>query len=121
MPPPKPAQNPVAVHLATLSLTVSRSVALAGNGSRVHQRLVKRLLPRDDPRCGVLSHTFQYGGSVPEGWADETTLVLADATIETLDYDVESNTWVKVRAVAEARADELERLVKEVVAELEAG
>lgn len=49
---------------------------------------------------------------MPEGWAERRTLVLADAVVETLDYDIESNTFVDIRALTEARADELERAAR---------
>lgn len=49
---------------------------------------------------------------MPEGWAEARTLVLADAVVETVDYDVESNAFVEILALTEARADELERAVR---------
>lgn len=110
------ARAAIEAHLKTLNLTATRTVPLAGNGSAVHAALRERVLPRGDPRCGVLSHTFEYGGSVPEGTAERTTLVLVDAVIETDDFDHETNTFVKVRAASEARADALEALVRRTAA-----
>ena len=98
-------------HLSELrpSLRFTRTVPLEGNGFAVSITLETEFMPRGDPGCGVLTHRFQYGGSVPEGWAETRTLVLPDAVVETLDYDFESNTFVEVRATTEGRADELER------------
>ncbi len=39
-------------------------------------------------------------------------LILPDAFVETTDCDVESNTFVTGRAVTDARADEIARLVE---------
>jgi hypothetical protein len=89
-----------------------RNVPLESNGFGVSCALEAAFLPPEDARCGVFVHRFQYGGSVPEGWAEARTLVLADAVVETVDYDVETNTFVEVLALTEARADELERAVR---------
>jgi hypothetical protein len=94
------------------SSRATRTVPLEGNGFAVSRALEAAFLPPDDARCGVFTHRFQYGGSVPEGWAEARTLVLADAVVETVDYDVESNTFVEILALTEARADELERAVR---------
>ena len=94
------------------SSRATRTVPLEGNGFGVSRALEAAFLPSDDARCGVFSHRFQYGGSVPEGWAEARTLVLADAVVETVDYDVESNTFVEILALTEARAEELERAVR---------
>lgn len=96
------------------ALRARRTVPLEGNGFAVSRALEGAILPPDDARCGVLTRRFQYGGSVPEGWAEARTLSLTDALIETTDYDFESNTFVEIRAVTEARAEELARVVKEV-------
>ena len=103
----------VAQHFTELraSSRATRTVPLEGNGFGVSRALEAAFLPSDDARCGVFSHRFQYGGSVPEGWAEARTLVLADAVVETVDYDVESNTFVEILALTEARAEELERAV----------
>jgi hypothetical protein len=95
-----------------------RSVPLEGGGSAVSRALEGALVPREDPRCGVVSRAFEYGGSVPEGWAESRTLVLPDAAIETQDHDVETNTFVRIEALTEARADELERAVRAAGADL---
>ncbi len=104
----------VARHLTELraSSRATRNVPLEGNGFAVSRALEAAFRPPDDARCGVFTHRFQYGGSVPEGWAEARTLVLADAVVETIDYDVESNTFVDIIALTEARADELERAVR---------
>ncbi len=101
-------------------MRVRRTVPLEGNGFAVSRALEVAFLPPDDARCGVLTRRFQYGGSVPEGWAEARTLALPDALIETTDYDVESNTFVQIQAITEARADELERVAKEARARLSA-
>jgi hypothetical protein len=112
----------VARHVLALraSLRVRRSVPLEGNGFAVSRALEAALVPADDARCGVVSHRFEYGGSVPEGWAEARTLVLPDALVTTTDYDVESNTFVTIEASTEARADELERLARETRDRLDA-
>lgn len=110
----RPADT-IAAHLARLQLGSVRTIALPGNGGTVHALLRERLLAAEDPRCGVLTHDFQYGGSVPEGSATHTQLILADAVLETEDYDCETNTYVSVRATTEERAAELERLVTDLV------
>lgn len=108
------ARRSVEAHLRGLTLTARCKVALPGNGGTVHQRLREQLLPEGDPRCGVLSHSFQYGGSVPEGTAERTTLVLVDAMIQTEDFDYETNTFVEVSATTRRRADELAERVERV-------
>jgi|GEM_PF-2812028 hypothetical protein len=97
-----------------VSLAARRSVRLEGNGFAVSRALEAALLPTGDPRCGVVCRRFEYGGSVPGGWTDERTLVLPDALVETTDDDVESSTFVSIRASTEARADELARLATDV-------
>lgn len=100
-------------HLNTLhpSLRVRRTVRLEGNGFAVSRALEATLLPPDDARCGVRTYSFQYGGSVPEGWAESRTLVLPDALVETTNLDMGSGTDLVIQTITEARADELERLV----------
>jgi hypothetical protein len=104
--------TPVEEHLRSLTFVARRTVALTGNGASVHQLLREQLLPTQDPRCGVTTHDFQYGGSVPEGWAERTTLVLVDAMIQTEDFDLETNTFVSISATTNERADELVRIVE---------
>lgn len=98
-------------HLAWLRVAAvaRRTVALPCGGFAVARALEGAYLPRDDARCGVLHHHFQYGGSVPEGWAESRTLVLPDAIVVIEDYDIETDTCVRIQALTEARADELER------------
>ena len=79
--------------------------------------LEREFLPKDDPRCGVFSQQRQYGGSVPEGWLEVRTLVLADAVVTAEDYDVESNTSVSIHALSEARAAALKAAARRLVAQ----
>lgn len=110
--------TPCEQHLSHLRVEclVKRTIPLPGNGGGVAWVLKAALLPAGDERCGVLTDEFQYGGSVPEGWAEQLTLVLPDAYIQTTDFDVETNTFVEVYASSEARADELQRLVEQAAA-----
>ncbi len=95
-------------------LPVKRTVPMPQGGLGAGWVVLKRFTSPDDPACGVIEGRQQYGGSVPEGYRSWMEVVLPDALIEVEEYEdrPDANTSARVHTTTEARADELEAVLR---------
>jgi hypothetical protein len=95
-------------------LPVNRTVRMPHGGLHAGRGVFKRFSAPNDPGCGVIEGSQAFGGSVPEGYRSWMVVVLPDALVEVEEYDdtPDANTFARVHAPTEARADELEAALR---------
>ncbi|MBK7075955.1 MAG: hypothetical protein IPH44_27040 [Myxococcales bacterium] len=99
---------------AELRTLPALAFTVTGSGLAATDRAAEELPAADDPRCGVLTRSHPYGGSVIDGYRTEVLVILADALVAAEDYDPESSgtSWVHVFAADPDRRAALGALVR---------
>lgn len=94
-------------------LPITRNVGLPRSGLDAGWRVLQRFGSGDET-SGTVDARHQYGGSVPEGYRLCMTVVLPDALVEVEEFEdmLEANTFAAIYAPTEARADELEVVLR---------